>query len=300
MYNKKYIQQSSSQYSKETNKEDEIKSIYWGEVVSIADETDGGRIKVRIDGLDNQIPNVNLSDCYPLMPKFFHIYPQVGEIVRIIIEDNRYPQKGRFWIGSVISQPQKIGFDSKYTALSTTNSAISEPQEAPSKLPDAQGIYPNIQDVAILGRCNTDIILRERDVEIRAGKHVFENNLSLNKLNPASIKLTFEEVTTGTTTTPSTVSTNVIIADRIALISHDGQPKFKSTNFNATDRNNLFSQGHPLGRGDVIVEALELLRRAIIEHIHPYANLPTDKSGVVIDLENVDFTQILQKNIVIN
>lgn len=299
MFEKKYIQQSP-QYQKETNKEDEIKNVYWGEVVSITDETDGGRIKVRIDSLDNEIPDENLIYCYPLLPKFFHVYPQIGEIVRIFIEDRRYPQRGRYWMGSVISQPQKIGFDSKFTALSTTKDAVSAPEAAPSKIPDAVGIYPNIQDVAILGKCNADIILRERDLELRAGKHVYRDNLSLNKLNPASIRLTFEEVATGTSTTPSTVSTSVIIADRIALISHDGIPKFKSNGLNATDRNNIFSQGHPLGRGDVIVEALELLRKAMIQHIHPYANLPADRSGIIIDLENVDFTQILQRNIVIN
>lgn len=300
MLSKKYIQENNSQYSKQTNIQDDLKTVYWGEVISISDENDGGRIKVRIDGLDNNLINENLSDCYPLMPKFFHVYPQIGEVVRIILEDAKYPQKGRYWIGSVISQPQKIGFDSKYTALSTTNAAISAPSQAPSKLPEAQGIYPNIEDVAILGRCNADITMRVRDLELRAGMHELNNNLKFNQLNPASIRLTFETRETGSTTTPSTVSTNVILADRIALISHDGEPKFKTANFTPSDRDKIFSDGHPLGRGDVIVEALELLRKAIIQHIHPYSNLPSDKSGIIIDLENVDFTRILQRNIVIN
>ena len=62
----------------------------------------------------------------------------------------------------------------------------------------------------------------------------------------------------------------------------------------------IFRKGHPLGRGDVIVEALELLRKAIIQHIHPYSGVPADKSNIIIDLEKIDFTKILQKNIVIN
>ena len=95
------------------------RTIYYGEVISIDDPTDGGRIKVKIPDLDNQTGNANLPDCYPMLPKFFFILPQVGEIVRIFIEDIRYPERGRFWMGSVISQPHKIGFDTIYTALSS-------------------------------------------------------------------------------------------------------------------------------------------------------------------------------------
>lgn len=295
MYNKKYLQ-TSNLYNKDENKEDNIKNIYWGEVISIEDKTDGGRIKVRINGLDNQLVNENLVDCYPLIPKFLHIYPKVGEIVRIIIEDNRYPQRSRYWVGSVISQPQKLNFDSRFSALSTTNLGVSAPETAPRYIPDAKGIYPNIEDVALLGRCNTDIILRERDLELRAGKHVLENNLSLNKKNPASLRLSLDK-TTGTTTT---ISSNLISADRIALISHGGFPKFKTTDIDSEYRDKIFLESHPLGRGDIIVEALELLRKAIIQHIHPYSGLSPDKSGILIDLEKVDFNQILNRDIVIN
>jgi len=295
MYDKKYIQQSVL-YQKEDNKDEEIKNVYWGVVHSIKDETMGGRIKVRIDKLDDKLENTNLTECYPLIPKFFHQYPQKGEVVRIILEDVRYPQRGRYWVGSVISQPQKINYDNKYSALSTTNAAISLPETAPSAIPEADGIYPNIKDIALLGRDNTDIVLRKQDIEMRAGQHELNNNLKLNKTNPASIRLTFDE-TTGIT---ETVSSNVIMADRIALISHDGIPKFKAVKLDATDRDKIFSEAHPLGRGDVIVEALELIRKAIIQHVHPYSGVPVDKSGIVIDLEKVDFTQLLQKNIVIN
>ena len=293
MYEKKYIQQANP-FKRETNDQDNIRNVYWGEVVSIEDLTEGGRIKVRIDNLDNQLSNENLAYCYPLIPKFFHIFPKTGEVVRIILEDTRYPQRSRLWIGSIFSQLQKLDFESKFTALSTTNHAMTAPEKSISNYPDAVGIYPDIEDIAILGRNNSDIILRERDIELRAGQHEFGNNLKLNTLNPASIKLSFDEETGKTT------SSNVVMADRIALISHDGIPKFKSNQLDASDRDRIFSEAHPLGRGDVIVDALEILRKAIIEHIHPYAVMPVDKSGVILDLEKIDFTQLLQKNIVIN
>lgn len=293
MIEKKTILQSDP-YKRDINKQKDVRNVYWGEVVSIDDPTDGGRIRVRIADLDNKTPNENLPYAYPLIPKHFHIYPQVGEVVRIILEDVNYPQRSRFWMGSVISQPHKIGYDNIYTALSTTNLAVTAPEKAPSTYPEAKGVYPNIEDIALVGRENTDLILRERDVELRAGKHEYDNNLVLNKKNPASVRLLFEQIS------GKTQSSVVTMADKIAFISHEGIPKFKAAQIDEKEREEIFATGHPLGRGDVIVEALEILRKAIIQHIHPYSGLPSDKSGIIIDLEKVDFTKILQRNIVIN
>jgi len=292
-YERNIINQSEP-YKRNINNQKAIRNVYWGEVISIDDETDGGRIKVRIPDLDNKVLNSDLPWCYPLLPKFFHLYPQIGEVVRIILEDIEYPQRSRFWLGSVISQLQKIGNDPMYTALSTTNLKFTNSEKAISQYPDATGVFPNKEDIAIIGRDNTDIILRVRDVEIRAGKNENGNVYALNKQNPASIRTTFD--ITGITT----ISSSVIMGDKIALISHDGIPKFKAVNIDQKERQKIFAEGHPLGRGDTIVQALELLRKALVEHIHGYPGLPADPSGAIVDLEKADFTKILQKNIVIN
>lgn len=301
-YERKYVHQSDPYKREGINKQKNIKNIYWGEVIYITDETEGGRIQVKIPDLDSKTINDNLPWCYPMEPKFFHVYPRIGEVVRIFIEDIEYPQRSRFWMGPVISQLQKIEYDSLYTALSTTNIGFSAPQKAPSTYPDAKGVYPNIEDIAILGRDNTDIILREKDIELRAGKHEPSDNLRLNKLNPASARLTYDII--GDQQPPirveRTVSSSVTMADKIALISHEGIPKFKAAEIDRNEREKIFDEGHPLGRGDVIADALELLRKSIVQHIHGYPGLEADKSGILVELEKADFTQILQKNIVIN
>ena len=176
----KPILQTSNPYKSITDTVSITRTIYYGEVISIDDSTDGGRIQVKIQGFDNRTANADLPWCYPLLPKFFHVYPQIGEFVRIFIEDIKYPERSRFWLGSIISQPQKIGFDSIYTALSTTNMALTTPEPAPVTYPDAEGIYPLKTDVAIVGKINTDVILRINEVHLRAGKHENDNVLKLN------------------------------------------------------------------------------------------------------------------------
>jgi hypothetical protein len=272
------------------------RTIYYGEVISIDDNTDGGRIKVKIPDLDNRTGNADLPWCYPLLPKFFHLYPQVGEIVRVFIEDINYPQRSRFWLGSVISQPQKIGLDTVYTALSTTNMGLTIPEPAPSTYPDAEGVFPLKSDVAIVGKVNTDVILRINEVHIRAGKHENDDILKLNIKNPAQISLVYEQKDVDGEFSSNTV----ILSDKIALISHTGEPKFKAANLKNEDRQRIFDEGHPIARGDVLVEALNIIRKALISHIHGYSNLPADKNSIIRDLENINFEQILQNNIVTN
>jgi len=270
--------------------------IYNAEVISITDDTDGGRIRVRIPVLDNKIANDDLVFCYPLLPKFFHVYPKVGEIVRIFIPDMRKNQSSRFWIGSVISQLQNINFDTYFQALSTTDLNLTRPKIAESKIPNAKGVFPEKDAVALIGRDNTDVILKTREVEIRAGKHEFDNVLSLNKVNPSVIKLNFDKLDENDTLR----SSNVMIADKIALISHDGIPKFKSTGIDQDERTKIFNEGHPVARGDTLVEALEIIRTAILTHKHPWHRLEVDDAGIVKDLKRIDFNQILQPNIVVN
>ena len=272
------------------------RTIYYGEVISIDDETDGGRIKVKIADLDNRTSNETLPWAYPMLPKFFHVYPKVGEIVRVFIEDTRYPQKSRFWEGPVISQLHKIDYDSYYTALSTTNMGLTSPDKAPSTFPDADGIFPDKEDVAIVGRVNTDVILRLNEVHIRAGKHDNDDILKLNTKNPAHISLIYEPKKD----TEEYYSNTIVLSDKIALISHTGDPKFKAARLSAQDRERIFEEGHPIGRGDLIVEAFNLIRRALVNHIHGYSGIPSEKTAIIDELERINFEQILQKNIVIN
>ncbi len=274
--------------------------IYYGQVVSIDDPTDGGIIKVRIPELDNGITIVdNLPNCYPFLPKNLFIYPKVDEYVRVIIEDVNYTEKNRYWIGSLFSQLTKLNFEPRPTANSTMDIGDIQPGKAPSQVPEADGVYPKKNEIGILGRLNTDIILRDNQVEFRAGKHENDNPYKLNIKNPASISLNFDLINDNTTI-ENFYSNNIIMADKIGLISHSGNPKFKSVKIDDEERERIFNEGHPIARGDVLVEALNIMRNTILNHIHGYAKLPADKDSLIKDLENINFDAILQKNIVTN
>lgn len=295
-FNKPLINKSNP-YRSEGERTIPTRTIYYGEVLSINDPTDGGTIKVKIKDLDSRTSSVDeLPNCFPLLPKYFYVLPKVGEIVRVFIEDMRYPQRNRYWLGSIISQPQKIGFDNKFSALSTTTHGITAPDKAPSTYPDAKGVFPENEDIAIVGRVNTDLILRTNEIQIRAGKHENDNILKFNRKNPAQINLNFELKEGDGDYTSSTT----IFGDKIALISHSGNPKFKAAGLNTSDRERIFNEGHPLVRGDVLIQALELIRKAIITHIHPYSNMLVDKNAIIDELDKIDFNQLIQKNIVIN
>jgi hypothetical protein len=291
-FDKKYTQQSRDSFGKNLNNQDPVKSIYFARVVSIDDKLDGGRIKVRIADLDNEITDGNLSFCYPILPKFFWNFPKVGEVVRIFIEDTRYPQKGRHWMGSVISQPQKIKRDDALTALSTTGQKTNPPEQAISTIPDAIGVFPDLDAIGLVGRDNVDVILRERELELRCGKHEFDNVLSINRKNPATIKLNFES--------EGERSSAIIQADKIALLSHGGNPKFKALNIDKAERDRIFEEAHPAAYGDILVAILEVYRKAMLTHVHGYSGIAADKNKAIADLEKVNLQSLVSPNIVIN
>ena len=293
----KPIIQTSNPNKKENASIVRNRTIFYGEVISIDDQTDGGRIKVRIPELDNRTSDEDLPWSYPLMPKFFHIYPRVTEMVRIFLEDTKFPERSRFWLGSIISQPQKIEIDSKFTALSTTNLGLTKPEKAPSTYPDADGVYPSKTDIALVGRVNADVVLRLNEVHIRAGKHEHGDVLKLNTDNPASLNMVFEPIDGNE---DKYQSSSILMSDKIAIISHEGNPRFKAARVTPEDRARIFEQGHPIARADVLVEALEVIRTALINHIHPYSGIQADKDALIKKLEELQLEQILQRNIVTN
>ena len=82
--------------------------IRYCKVEQVEDDAKGCRIKVRIDFYDkpfSEDPTMEtIPYCYPLLPKILHVYPQEGEMVFVILQQQNSLQGDRFFIGPVISQ----------------------------------------------------------------------------------------------------------------------------------------------------------------------------------------------------
>lgn len=280
---------------------DSYKHLLIGEVKIVSDPQGLGRIKVRIKGVtglggDDGKLDADLPWCFPLMPKMFSIQPKVGESVYIFNFSKDKQHVDRMYIGPIISQPQKLNFDSHYgTALAGFSFGTQEANVNIDNIPEINGVFPNPSDVSIEGRYNTDIIQKDNEVLIRAGKFEVatpsnENiyPFKFNKTTQAYIQIK-NDVTTqkaGDLTAEKGTVTNVV-ANKINLITHSGgYPRF-----NVTNQTNLISDdellkilspeteggAHRLPFGDVLLEYLILLRRALYFHVHNGSgNVATD------------------------
>ncbi len=174
--------------------------IYQAEVKSTDDNADSGIIYVEIVGTNNG----QLVECYPLLPKFMNIYPQVGETVFVILQDIKIGPKvakqGKaFWIGPIISQLQNLKKDPHdYTSTSNQADGKVKTKVAISKLENAKGAYPKKEEIAFQGRDNTDIILKSsesnngsKQILLRSGKFIINDNLSFNKKDVSYIQIKY-------------------------------------------------------------------------------------------------------------
>jgi hypothetical protein len=92
-----------------------------------------------------------------------------------------------------------------------------------------------------------------------------------------------------------------LVADKINLISHNGEHDFDLTdpeNMITNDtQNKINSNAHPLVYGDKLVEFLNLLKEYVKLHVHAYHGLPANDEVTKINLLNFDLETILNKNI---
>lgn len=264
-------------------------AIYLGTVTNVYDEMDGGRIKVFIPSVDNSIPNQNdYPWVFPLLPKFFHVVPKIGETVLIICQDDGNPRSQRFYIGPIISQPQLM-YDAQFTkgATSMLNNGLNITRTPISNIPKAKGTQPNDDDIAILGRKNCDIMMGDDSIEIRSGAKVVneldKEDIEFNKQSPAYIKLKIHDNNTseikGGIEGPDNVDGNcqssaIISADYINLLSPNGDPYLKTPEnremISDDEITRMLKEAHSLPYGDVLVDVLVKLIAMFKSHVHPY------------------------------
>lgn len=306
---------------------------YYGVVISIDDPFDAGRIMVRAEGLDKkldligggkskeELKNLGKSESdavfvwvEPMMPKFINVVPKVGEMVKIVLFDYKNKQWRRQYIGPVIGQqnPSNLQNSDYDVASSQVNfkSFKAGWKDNPNSSVGDWKIYPNKDDIALLGRRNTDIILRNKadydEIILRAGEIDYRSiqnidgsgKTNLNKKNPAYIIVNHTWPKTNSSALQSRIGldkdrTHInVVADRLNLISHIGSSvKGKSKTIingeNYTEQ--ILTENtklHPLVYGDVIWEFMVKMRAYVEGHIHKGSRREPDGDQTKNDLIN--------------
>ena len=146
--------------------------IRFCEVLSVTDDNAGFRIKVKLMPEDRECETIDdLPYCFPLIPKQLHINPKIGECVLVFLSTLESGNSNRFFIGPLISQDYFLNFDPYYyqsrCLLNGGNSA--KPLPKPEMNPENDGTLPERTDIALRGRQNTDIILKDNELRLRCG-----------------------------------------------------------------------------------------------------------------------------------
>lgn len=275
-------------------------------VMSVTDDTDGKRIKVRLFPDDNNVTDEDLPYAFPLLPKILHVEPKVGESVLIILGQLDNGQSNRYYIGPVISQPQKMIEDPhEFSARSLLKGAIVGPETAPSVNPATEGSQPNFEDVAIIGRHASEIFLKDKEIQLRCGVHSTNNtsDLIFNKLDPSYIQMKYHEPMDNGNGNTYKSQINVV-ADKINLLSHQS-----TTQFDLTDKKELvddeamediIKRAHALPYGDLLVDFMKLLIRSYATHVHSYPGNPPIQDDTFKQVLSYNLNSILSPSIKIN
>jgi len=126
------------------------------------------------------------------------------------------------------------------------------------------------------------------------------NGVAIFKSEPIEVKKIIPEVLLekGKAKTNSVIN---VVANKINLISHDGEHDFNLTDPKSLVTNEeqevINTQAHPIVYGDKLLEFLVILQNYVKSHKHPHHNLRPDPSTIVTNVTDFPLDTLLNKNI---
>lgn len=285
--------------------------VKMGKVVSIYDDADGSRIKVRL-AQDGKKTVEELPYAFPLLPKMFQVIPKIGEGVFVITSKSGNIESNRYYIGPIISQPQQNNFDpyddGRGTSLSLLQGGSLSPLEKISNYQETNGAFPKKNDVAIVGRKSEDVILKDGEIDLRCGiRNKSESNnenlvgeVVFNRINPAYIQMKFQRGI-GNSSGQEADSVINLVADKVNIISHKDENSFNLTDsdklIKSEELDDIMKKLHQVPYGDLLVEALEKIRNVLANHVHAYPGLPPCHDHTLMEMLTDNYKEILSKNV---
>ena len=293
-----------------------------GKVIEVEDKfskgyANGLRVRAKLD-IDKQKQKINelIPWAFPLLPKSLQVVPKVGEAVLIIADETgEFSSAQRYYIGPLISQPQYNTFCSSEDATTLLQNSERNPMPAIEWNSNTNGSFPNTNDIAVIGRGSEDVILKydsntsASEVDIRAGIRGKSNSISdpiignviFNGTDPAYIQLKYKKgIATGEKNMANSLINIVanrinIMSNRDSEVSHDLMDN--ETLVKEEEMDNIMNRLHQVPKGDKLIELLELMKGAILHHVHPWAGMEEcgDKPGFINQLKDYDMKKILSE-----
>lgn len=139
----------------------------------------------------------------PLLPFFVSQVPQVNEYVHIIYMNKDYKRENQFYIQGPFSSPLLSPFENYQGATKFMAKGTRYSQGLSLRNPDGsylsssggstEGIFPKPEDVGILSRGTSDLVLKQNEVLLRAGKtpELKYNKLPTPNNNRAFLQLSY-------------------------------------------------------------------------------------------------------------
>lgn len=260
------------------------RNIYPAIVVNIDDPTEQNRIVARIvnldqdgnilGGRDRDTQDDKLPFCVPMLPEHFHVRPLVGEMVFIFLENPSDNSAPRYWIGPIISSKLKLGFQDYKEAVKIFDYTVFNVNTNTQNQPKVATVFPEQADVAMQGRGDADVMLRQREAYLVAGKFK-PNSTDINTETPSYLQLKqYDNVKTGPLKAYSQAnlqSTNVNIFSPIGKFRDKNLAKFEK-NDDLQSFGDFAATLHPVVFGDELVKLLDLIIRVLLTHIHTPQN----------------------------
>jgi hypothetical protein len=311
----------AGQSSFSSNATQSNKILYLAIVKDVSDFSNMGRIRAEIIDFDNDtgevIPGKDKNDveykfAFPLIPDFLNIMPRVDELVYILLENPSDQSSNRFYIGPIRSVNLPA---SQFESTSSANNLFNTKSYFGNSnylLPSNDSFIINKDDIYIKSKNDSDVILKSREVLIRAGSlqsNIFEENIQ----TPCYIQL----IQRNEGNINAFSQTN-IVGSNINLISSDSRTRRKraldengnlvdssnveiTTNSRLNEYGNLAKELHPLVLGDELIKVLKVVIRFCLNHKHTpqdTAYSPTEEIGILNNFladENIEF--ILSKSV---
>ena len=280
--------------------------IYSAIVRNVDDQASQNRIQAEIVGIDTSgqvipgkdrdIPLEKLPICLPFGSEFWHARPKVGEMVWIIAENPTDLKSPRFWFGPVITNQIKLPFQPYEETINIYNTSSFDKNEIHDGATlqnqiKQKSILPSQSEIAIQGREDADVVLRPREVEIRAGRFKKNSITETNIDNPCRIQLKQFDTNpnqTGIKNIDTSLSTKFIPfsqlnlnATNINLISNEGKfREFNSKNPEnkinprLKDFGDIATKLHPVAFADELIVLLRLILQHLLTHVHLPQNPP--------------------------